>query len=240
MTSATRPWRLAFALAALLACGVQAQVVPPAHAPAHTPADKPAGTHAQDPQVAAERARIAAERTRINARFAQEEKACHQRFAVNDCLNRNLAWQRAELAELRRQEIVLNDDERRRRAAERIDTLDEKAREHQRGLLERPEAEPRQPNAAPRPGGGKLPRSGEGATKADDAQAVRAYQERMERKQERHAENQERRAEQAGQAAQDAARHSERVREAQARKQRILERNAGEPSKAAPLPDPTP
>src|SRR6218665_3886954 len=130
MMPATRPWRLVLALAAVLACSAQAQVAPPAHAPAPPPPDKPAGKHAQDPQVAAERARIAAERTRINARFAQEEKACHQRFAVNDCLNRNLAWQRAELAELRRQEVVLNDDERRRRAAERVDTLDQKTHEH--------------------------------------------------------------------------------------------------------------
>lgn len=221
-------------LAGLLAwaCVAGAQVAPPPNSPA-----RPQG---QDPQVAVERARIAAERTRINALFEKEEKACHQRFAVNDCLNRNLAWQRTALADLRRQEVLLNDDERRRRAAERIDQLDEKSRTHERDQAERPHAEPRQPNAAPRPGGGKLPRSGEGAAKPDDAQAVREYQERMERKQERRAEEQTRRAEQANQAAQEAARHSERVREAQARKAHILERNAAEPSKAAPLPDPAP
>src|SRR6218665_2371663 len=112
MMPATRPWRLVLALAAVLACSAQAQVAPPAHAPAHTPADKPAGKHAQDPQVAAERARIAAERARINARFAQEEEASPRRCAVNACLSGNRAGQRAELAELRRQEVVLNDDER--------------------------------------------------------------------------------------------------------------------------------
>lgn len=188
--------------------------------------------------LATERARIDAERRGIASRFAQEERACHQRFAVNDCLNRNLNWQRAALAELRRQEVLLNDNERQRRAAERLERLDDKAQERAPDAVDGPAAEPRMPNEAPRPGGGKLPQAREPVPRVADPVAVRAHEERMERKQERSAENATRRDEAAAQAAEQARRHQTRVREAQDRKARILERNAADPSTAQPLPVP--
>lgn len=191
-------------------------------------------------QVAAERARIASERAAITTRFAAEERACHQRFAVNDCLNRNLAWQREALGALRRQEILINDSERQRRAAERLDSLEEKSRAQATDQAERPVAEPRAPNAAPRPGGGKLPQAGAPAPRVPDEAAIRQHQERMEHKQQRHAEAEAQRADKAAQADDEARRHAARVREAEERKASVLRRNAAEPSKAKPLPDPAP
>lgn len=191
-------------------------------------------------EIAAERARISEARTRIDARFALEEQACHQRFAVNDCLNRNLAWQREELGALRRQEILLNDSERQRKAAERLERLQDKRTAQTTDEAARSDAGPRPPGAAPRPGGGKLPKAGDPAPKAPDTAAIQQHQQRMQDKQQRHAEDQARRAEQAARGAEEARRQAARVRDAEERKARILQRNAAEPSKAQPLPLPAP
>ncbi len=191
-------------------------------------------------QIAAERARISQARARIDARFALEEQACHQRFAVNDCLNRNLAWQREELGTLRRQEILLNDSERQRKAAERLERLQDKRAAQVTDDAARTDVAPRAPGAAPRPGGGKLPQAGEPLPRVPDTAAIQQHEQRMQDKRLRQAEEELRRAEQAAQGAEQARRQAMRVREAEARKARILERNAAEPSKAQPLPVPAP
>ena len=63
-----------------------------------------------------EQARIAAERTRLEAGFKAEEAACYRRFQVNACLE-EIRPRRAEvMAELRRQEISINEAERKAKA----------------------------------------------------------------------------------------------------------------------------
>lgn len=74
-----------------------------------------------------ERERIAAQRTREHLRYEQEEAACYQRFVVNDCLREVRVRRRATFEELRRQEIILNDVDRKRAAAEQLRISDEKA-----------------------------------------------------------------------------------------------------------------
>lgn len=96
---------LLFALIALACC---------THAPA------------QDAQ-AGDRVRIADERKKVQERHAAEEKACYARFAVNDCLDDARARRREVLAELRRQEVALNDRERQSKGAARLRALEEKA-----------------------------------------------------------------------------------------------------------------
>ena len=87
--------------------------------------------------VAAEQARIRAERNQAEAVFLAEEKACYGKFAVNDCVDAARAKRREVLAGLRRQEIALNDAERRRKAAERVRELEERnSSEAQRGQAE--------------------------------------------------------------------------------------------------------
>lgn len=80
-----------------------------------------------DPSV--ERARIETERASAQARFEKEEASCYQRFAVNDCLRQVKVRRRAVLEELRRQEIILNDVDRKKRAAEQLRRTEEKASE---------------------------------------------------------------------------------------------------------------
>lgn len=93
---------LALGLLALLPLGAQAQQVDPS---------LPSG-------ASAERARIEADRAKAQALFEKDEANCYQRFAVNDCLREVRVRRRATLEELRRQEIVLNDADRKKRAAE--------------------------------------------------------------------------------------------------------------------------
>lgn len=90
------------------------------------PAQAQVGNPVQPTSTAAERARIDAERTREKQRFEKAEAYCYQRFAVNDCLRDVALERRARLDELRRQEIILNDTDRRLRAGEQLQQLDEK------------------------------------------------------------------------------------------------------------------
>ena len=73
-----------------------------------------------------ERERIKAERATVEERFRVEEHACRQKFAVNDCVNRAARSRRTDLAELRRQELVINDAERKRRTAARRQEMEER------------------------------------------------------------------------------------------------------------------
>ena len=90
--------------------------------------------------AAAQRARIAAERAQVETRFRTDQKDCYGLFAVNDCLNAAKARRREAMADLRRQEISLNDAERKRKGAERQRQIEE----HQRETAQRSGAEKKQ------------------------------------------------------------------------------------------------
>lgn len=86
-----------------------------------TPSDPPS----DDTAV---RARIARDRAETNARYASQEAACYQKFAVNDCLENARQLRRQSLGVLSREEIGLNEARRRRASAARQQTLAEKSR----------------------------------------------------------------------------------------------------------------
>jgi colicin import membrane protein len=71
---------------------------------------------------------IARTREKYDAQFRAQEIACYQRFAVNDCLNDVHKTERAVKADLRRQEILINDAERKRRGARQLLRSDERLR----------------------------------------------------------------------------------------------------------------
>lgn len=70
--------------------------------------------------VAQERARIGRAQALVRARFEQASIACHDRFAVSDCLRQERALRRDKLDDLRRQEVALNQLERARRAQDQL------------------------------------------------------------------------------------------------------------------------
>lgn len=82
-----------------------------------------ASVHADDRQ---ERARIARERGQATALFEQRRHDCEQRFAVTACVDEARAEHRQALLRLRGQETVLDEAERKRRAAQRMAAIREK------------------------------------------------------------------------------------------------------------------
>lgn len=96
---------------------------------------------------AAERLRIARERSAVEAAFAREESACYSRFAVNECRERALAVRRNSLADLRRQEVALNDQQRKRKAAQQVQEVEARSRD----IVRRQGAEVRLRSAASAP-----------------------------------------------------------------------------------------
>ena len=75
----------------------------------------------------AERLRISQERTALEAGFSSENTACYKKFLVNSCLDEVKARRGEALADLRRQEISLNDLERKARGAEQVQKTEDKA-----------------------------------------------------------------------------------------------------------------
>ncbi|MGB3072464.1 MAG: hypothetical protein WBC18_28220 [Ottowia sp.] len=76
----------------------------------------------------AQRARITAGRAAAAQRFADQEKLCWKRFTVNACIREASDQRRATLDRLRQEELTLNDLERKRRTAGRLQDLDQKQR----------------------------------------------------------------------------------------------------------------
>ncbi len=75
----------------------------------------------------AQRARIQMERDQAKTVLAGDEVLCYQKFAVNDCLRKARAVRREALADLRRQEVSLNTQEAKRKAAIQVSRIEEKS-----------------------------------------------------------------------------------------------------------------
>lgn len=93
---------------------------------AQSPPDGLATGHAQ-PGANEERARISAERSAREAQFNAEDAACYKSFFVNSCLGDVQARRREVMADLRRQDVLLNERERRLKAADQIRRTEEKS-----------------------------------------------------------------------------------------------------------------
>ncbi len=199
------------------------------------------GARAQDAEdPAAARERIARERSQVEAAFKAEEKACYQKFAVNDCLKAARAHRREVMADLKRQEISLNDAERRRKGAERQRAIEERAEAERRG------AKAGQPAKGPNPmvpRGPAGPTVGQKQAERADAQARNAANasERQRQAQVKAREKETEVARRTQEAAKNAADQKKRQAEAAQHKasvqKRLAERNK---PPAAPLPPPSP
>lgn len=153
-----------------------------------------AAASAQDAGV--ERERITAERAKVEAAFGEQEKACYGKFSVNDCVDAARGKRRQALADLRRQEIHLNDAQRKRKADERLRELEQrKAEQPQRPPPSAPEAQAPAPKLSrpPQPSARKEPKVS--APPPDTRENLRRYQARMEEAQERRGKVEQRAAE---------------------------------------------
>lgn len=81
----------------------------------------------QQNTINAQRTAISVERARLETGFLAEDAACYKKFAVNNCLGIVNMRRRESMADLRRQEILLNDEERKIKGAEQIRRTEEKS-----------------------------------------------------------------------------------------------------------------
>jgi hypothetical protein len=72
---------------------------------------------------AAERARLNQLKAQADAKLAEKQLECRDRFAVNDCLLDLRKEHRAVVDPIRKQLMVLDDKDRKRRAAERLERI---------------------------------------------------------------------------------------------------------------------
>jgi colicin import membrane protein len=75
------------------------------------------------PSAAVERERIARERADVQAAFTKQEAACQDRFVVTPCIEAARKAERDARARLRRQEVLLDEQARKQRAAERAQAI---------------------------------------------------------------------------------------------------------------------
>lgn len=76
--------------------------------------------------LATQHQRLAQQRAGTEQHFAEDEHACWQRFAVNDCLRQARQQRRQSLDALREQKLQLDAFERERAAAKRLRRLEQK------------------------------------------------------------------------------------------------------------------
>lgn len=188
----------------------------------------------QSVSMRAQRTVIATERAKLEAGFSQEEALCYSRFAVNNCLDNVNTRRRQAMDELRRQEVLLNDQERKSRGEAQIRKIQEKSSPEKRQ-----EAAQRRARAAE----DYQLRLEHGKKRQQDNPAISSSQaatrDAHARKLMAHQEKALARAKKQSTAAEEAKKFNDRQKEAQARKARrqAEQRKQSNPA-AKPLPVP--
>ena len=170
-------------------------------------------------QEQAEIDRINAARQQADAEYARQQAACYQKFAVNNCLSEARDHRRVVVADLKRQEVALNDVKRKRAAADQVLRLEERQSE-----LRAAEAESKRQQAL----SDQRAREERSVTKAGDRQAVvNAAPTRQEEQRKREAASVEKAAAAAQRAANapgERTRYEARVKDAEDQRKRQQER----------------
>ena len=184
--------------------------------------------------IGIQRMAISAERSRLEAGFLSEDAACYKKFAVNSCLGKVNSRRREVMADLRRQEIFLNDEERRIKGEKQIRKTQEKAspenqqqaadkrakvvEESQRRLEQEKDAQQER----------TIRESNEKAARAANAQRLLAHEQKNQARADKQSTNEE-----------EAKKFSERQKEAQERRiQHDADQLRRAKSAAKPLPLP--
>lgn len=81
---------------------------------------------ALDMRVEQERARVAAEKQRVESVYEAKLRQCQSQFIVTSCIDDARAERREAMDRLSQQQAVMDDALRKQRAAERLETLQEK------------------------------------------------------------------------------------------------------------------
>jgi colicin import membrane protein len=196
---------------------------------------------------AAERARIASERSQIEATFQAEEKACYAKFGASGCIEDARARRSAQLGDLRRQEISLNDAQRKARAADRQKELDRKRSDEARKQSEAAATGAARSEARARRADDKATKARERAAKVEErpapaaSEAVGAQDAHSPAPSSARARTNRSPLEKPPDTEQSRRRYEQRQLDAQAHKARVQERAAEQQKKNKPVnPLPTP
>ena len=183
---------------------------------------------------ALERSKIASERARLEAGFQAEETACKSRFAVNACLQEIRPRRNEAMADLRRQDLLINESDRKARAADQIQKTEEKSNlERQQ---QRAEQEKKAQQETERRSERNDQRGQSQAKSAADASAnVEAAQTRQKNSQSKAGEAKTRH-EQAAANVQDAKVRSEKAAQNQAERDKRLKDKSNSTRKPLPAP----
>ncbi len=148
-------------------------------------------------------ARIDAVRARENARLDAEAAACYGRFAVNRCLKAVDAQRIALRNDLRREEAVLRDAERRQQGEAQLQRIADKAAERAEKDAQPPPDRDKQPKQAPAPQGsgsraGSSARAVTGPSPQEQAENRAAFTRKREEAEAKRQEIAKKRAEKSG------------------------------------------
>lgn len=188
-----------------------------------------------DRSIEVERARLQENRSRVVAVHDKEEAACYRKFAVTACLAEVRVRRREALADLRRQEVSLNDAERKRKGADQLVRIEEKSSPQalQAAADKRAEALAAQKERQQRAGQKAADRLG--AT-SNQANALKESQQAAGAR----AQASDARAGKAASVAEEQKKYNDKLREAQERKASRSKSLAEKPpATAKPLPDPS-
>lgn len=188
------------------------------------------------PDEAAQRERIARERDAAQADLAAREAECRSRFVVTGCIESARRQHRERLDRLQGEEEGLDAAQRRRRAAERLASIEQKTAALAQA---RAPVDPAAAAASPAPAASAVrpspgPRSEPSQAARETEAARRAAETDADRRRVR-AEAVERRRTAQEAAARRAASAEERRREAEDRERRQVTKDTA-PPRAAPLP----
>jgi len=181
----------------------------------------------------AERARLTRERDEVENRFKSEQAACYKKFAVEGCLKEGRVRRRLANEDIKRQEAVLNDIERKRSGAAELDKLHEKKSESAStdANAKREESLKSQDD--------RERRAAEHATSRSQAEAEAAERQRQFKdKQQANAEHQAKQAERRADMAASRAEYEQKLRDAREHQEELERRNSARTKpRAAPLPE---
>lgn len=80
----------------------------------------------QGMDIASERQRIKTERSQMESEYSNSLRACYQKIHVNNCKNEAFKIRLQKTNALRAQELVLNDQERKKRSAAALQSIEDK------------------------------------------------------------------------------------------------------------------
>jgi colicin import membrane protein len=197
----------------------------------------PAAATEQRSAEDAERLRINQLRAAADAVFDTAKQACYQKFAVNTCIAAAREKQRSEVANLKRQEIALNDADRQRRGAEQRRRTEAKTAPDAQAQAA---AQTSSAVAAAAQRQDKL--AGKAAVQQSAAQDAQVRSQNMQRKQADAAKAAaQRQSAASAKAAQSKARYEDRMKEAEEKRAKALAKKPSKPPAAGlPLPPTVP